>query len=257
MTLDDGAAAALRSDVDVVEPGTTRPRRLARVVQIMAVVVMIGAIGFSTWAKYHETDRRRIPGAAGYFRYAGPRGDLLPVGRPWGTPCMPVRFTFEQTVPQELYVQASAVVAEARRHGINVALETRTFTWNAALLYFPPGVAPGDVPRVGIFGDFVDREVEDGHRETIRLFWNASPDPNTDHENLESQDVKLHLPVLMGDDLAARQAFRKVVAFSQGIIRTTNDASGIAAGTAIDAFTTDDINAVRVMSGCRRGLVPG
>lgn len=60
----------------------------------------------------------------------------------------------------------------------------------------------------------------------------------------------------MGDDLAIRQSFRKVIAFSQGVIRTTNDSSGIGVGTATDAFTTDDVNAVRIMSGCDRGVVP-
>jgi hypothetical protein len=115
----------------------------------------------------------------------------------------------------------------------------------------------GGEARVAIFGDQLSPPVEDGDQETAHYRWNTISDPITKHENLVQQSITFHLPVLLDDDLATRHALREAIAFSMGVIRTENEASGIHDLSTIDRFTPADVHALRLMSGCEPGLVPG
>jgi len=256
VAIDDDARALVTHDA--LEPDNVPAwrRRLARGFTIIMAAAVVGLIGLAVWTRGNETTRRRIPGASEYFRYAGPRGELLPVGRPWGQACMPTRFAFEATVPDWLYQQAILVVAEAHGHGLNVTIETRSFSWDPNDLHYPAGIGVGDEARVAIFGDDLSPPVTNGAQATSHYRWDASPDPNTRHENLVKQSVTFHLPALLGDDLATRQALRSAIAFSMGVIRTENETSGVFDRSRIDRFTPDDVHALRIMSGCEPGLVP-
>jgi hypothetical protein len=256
VAIDDEARALATNGFSAPDDLPRWRRLLAKGGTIMLVVVVIGSIGFGVWARANETTRRRIPGASEYFRYAGPRGDLLPVGRPWGQACMPIRFAVEASVPDELYDQALSVVAEAHGHGLNVTVETRAFSWDPNVLYYPSGIGVGAEARVAIFGDQLSPPVRAGGQETAYYRWDTIPDPNSEHENLVQQSITFHLPVLLGDDLAVRRSLRQAIGFSMGVIRTENEASGLHDVSTIDQFTAEDVHALTLMSGCEPGLVP-
>jgi hypothetical protein len=192
-----------------------------------------------------------IPGAPGYSTFTGPRGKPLAVGRPWGEPCQPIRFTVEEHVPDWVYAQVATVIAEARSDGIDVTVETRRFMWSPASLYYVKGQSPASTERVGIFArDELPPQLLNGKLEHINLGWDARLDRDGRHEDLTLAQGDLWMQVLDGHPKAVRRAIRQLVAMTQGIIRTSRQDSGIASGTNIDRFTPADIAAMKQMSGC-------
>jgi len=100
-------------------PRTAATRRRHRLLATgLTAVPPLAAVAIGAWLVF-AIPGVAIPGAPGYRTFGGPHGKLLAVGRPWGRPCQPIRFAVDQNVPDWMYEQAAAVVAEARRDGID------------------------------------------------------------------------------------------------------------------------------------------
>ena len=192
-----------------------------------------------------------IEGAPGYTTLTGPRGGSLPVGRPWGRACQPIRFSVNDDEPDDVYDQVALVIMEARRHGLNVTIENRKYYWNPASVYYPPGTTIDDVRRVAVFSDNdPPPKLADGRPERVKLVWTTTRDGDGHHEDLTHVEGNLRLAALRGDLLAQRTAIRQIVAFTQGVDASELVDSGIKRGTTLDAFSAVDVAAMKVMSGC-------
>lgn len=244
-------AAAL---LDVYGGGATRPAsRRRRLVGVFATVVLsLAIVGAGVWLAHRRAEAARtIAGAPGYHTFGGPRGKPLPLGRPWGRPCQPIRFAVDRHVPDAAYAQIAAVVREARRGGLDVTLESRSFAWSPSSLYYLDGQSPADVVEVGIFpGEGTPPRHSKRRPEHIRLGWDAQLDPDGRHETLTLAQGDLWLKSVSGDPLALRRAIRQLVALTQGIIGTSWSDSGLASDSTVDRFTAADIAAMKRMSGC-------
>lgn len=234
--------------------GTPRRSRLGVVVLVVGLVCLV-AIG--VWLELERAGPHpAIAGAPGYHTYGGPHGKGLAVGRPWGVACQPVRFTVEEHVPDWIYRQAAAVVAEARQDGIDVTIETRTFMWKPASLYYAPGQTPDTTVRVPIFAkDGTPPPRHDGRPQHINLGWDARLDDGGRHEAVTSMQGILYTQST-GNDRTARRSVRQLIALTQGIIDADRSDSAIALDTSIDRFSAADIAAMKRMSGCGNAVGP-
>ena len=239
-------------------PATAPSRRRHRLLaSVLAVVLPLGIAGAAAWQVYQRDTARTIQGAPGYRTFGGPHGKPLAVGRPWGQACQPIRFTVEEHAPDWIYTQVAAVVAEARRDGLNVTLETRGFRWTPSSLYYPPGLSPASVPRVAIFAHTEKPPSRsDGKPENLGVGWDAKVDADGRHEDLTGVDGDFWMQTLDGHPQAVRRSMRQLVAMTQGILHTSRHDSGIATDSSLDRFSTADVAALRLMSGCRDAAVP-
>jgi hypothetical protein len=171
--------------------------------------------------------------------------------------CQPVRFTVEAHVPGWIFGQAAAVVAEARQDGIDVTIETRSFMWNPASLYYAPGQTPNTTVRVPIFvKDGTPPRRHDGRREHINLGWDARLNDGGRHEALTHMQGILYTQSIGNDPQTARRSIRQLIAMTQGIIDADRSDSAIAQDTSIDRFSAADIAATKLMSGCGNAVGP-
>jgi hypothetical protein len=235
-------------------PVAPKPRRTGLVVGIsigVAVVLFLGIAGVRAFVAT-VVSGRNIAGAHGYVTFNGPQGKPLPVGRPWGQACQPVRFTVEEHVPDDVYAQVVSVVNEARADGLDVTLEDRSFNWAPSSLYYPAGKTADDVQRVGIFANTGPAALfSDGQPEHVKLGWDASTDADGKHEDMTDAQGELQLATIGGDPVAERHAVRDIIALTQGVAGSSSSASGLSNGpTAPDNFSAADIAAMKHMSGC-------
>jgi hypothetical protein len=229
---------------------TSRAPGQRRVLALALVALALTVVGFGVSLVFHSPDLA-IPGAPGYSTFTGPHGKPLAVGRPWGEPCQPIRFTVEERVPDWVYAQVAAVVSEARRDGIDVTLETRQFLWFPGSLYYLGAQSPASTVRVAIFAqDQAPPQLANGQPEHIDLGWDARLDSDGHHEDLTLAQGILWMQALNESPHAVRRSIRQLVAMTQGVIHTTRQDSGIAEGTNIDHFTPADVSAMKRMSGC-------
>ncbi|HEY1774717.1 MAG TPA: hypothetical protein VGG41_01040 [Solirubrobacteraceae bacterium] len=243
-------AALLFSDQGVGHGSGTRGRGWL-LVRVLAVGLPLLGVGICFWVVLQRSPALAIPGAPGYGTFTGPLGRPLPVGRPWGEPCQPVRFTVDEHVPQWVYVQIAATVAQARSDGIDVTIENRQFYWTPSSLYYVSGQSPGSTVRVSIFtNDGTPPELASGRPEHIELIWNARPDPDGRHEDLELAQGDLWMQPLTGDPQTVRLAVRQLIAMTQGVMDSSQPNSAIIDGSTVDNFTPSDIAAMQRMSGC-------
>lgn len=192
-----------------------------------------------------------IPGAPGYTTFTGPDGEALPVGRPWGRSCRPIRFAFGKGVPGWVQTQARQVITRARGQGIDVTVEGSNYSWSSSSLYYRPGQSWKTTAEVGIFAsNGLPPVLTNGHLEHINLAWDARQDPDGHNEDLTTAQGILQMRVLTGQPQTVRRSIRQLIAMTQGIMATTQHDSAIAQGTMIDQFTPADIAAMKRMSGC-------
>ncbi len=192
-----------------------------------------------------------IPGAPGYTTFTGPDGEALPVGRPWGRSCRPIRFAFGKAVPGWVQTQATQVITAARTHGIDVTVERPNYTWSPSSLYYRPGQSWKTAAEVGIFtSNGLPPVLPNGQQEHIGFGWNARLDRDGHNEDLTSAQGILQMRVVSGHPQIVRRSIRQLIAMTQGILSTTRLASGIAQGTTTDHFTDADVAAMKLMSGC-------
>jgi len=221
------------------------------------VVALVCVVATGVWLALARGPHPSIAGAPGYRTYGGPHGKVLAMGRPWGVACQPVRFTVEEHVPDWIYRQAAAVVAEARRNGIDVTIETRSFMWTPASLYYAPGQTPATTVRVPIFvNDGKPPPRHDGQPQHINLGWNARLDDGGRHEAVTDMQGILYTRSIANDTQSARRSVRQLIALTQGIIDADRSDSAIALDTSIDRFSAADIAAMKRMSGCENAVGP-
>jgi hypothetical protein len=198
-----------------------------------------------------STSPRSADAIRNYYAPLGRHGLPLAVGQPWGRTCEPVRITVEEHVPNSVYNTIVGVVNQARHDGIDITMENRSFLWRPASLYYPRGVQPADVVRVGIFAsESTPPLLSNGQPERLALGWDTALQPDGQSEHLLDAQGTLQLAVLSGDPARQRTAVRQFIALTQGIIATNSPGSGITTGTATDAFSRSDIAAMKAMSGC-------
>jgi hypothetical protein len=242
-------AAALLDDCRERSSATRRGR--SPVVRVLALALPLAAVGVGAWLVYQRNQDLAIPGSPAYSTLTGPQGKPVPLGRPWGRPCQPVRFAVDEHVPDWVYSQIAQVVREARSDGIDVALENRQFFWNPSSLYYADGQSPASTVRVGIFAqDQTPPQLPNGQPEHVGFGWDTVVDPDGRHEDLAQVQGILWMQVLDADAPAVRRSIRQLIAVTQGILRTSRADSGIADGANIDRFTASDIAAMQRMSGC-------
>jgi hypothetical protein len=229
----------------------SRTSRRSRPRAALLVVGAICVVAIGLWLALDGRSRPAIAGAPGYRTYGGPHGKVLAVGRPWGVACQPVRFTVEAQVPDWIYGQAAAVVAEARRDGIDVTIETRAFRWSPASLYYAPGQTPDTTVRVPIFMEYeTPPRRHDGRPQHIGLGWNARLNDGGRHEAVTDMQGILYAQSIGNDPPTARRSIRQLIAMTQGIIEADRSDSAIASDSPIDRFSAADIAAMKLMSGC-------
>lgn len=244
-------AAALLDDVAAGHPrvASRRDRRIRAAVVSMSLALVAAGVLIG----HERVEARAIDGASGYRTFTGPRGETPLVGLPWGRSCEPVLFILGQDTPVWIAVQIATVIDEARRDGIDVALQRSENVGDPTpllSLYYPEGLTTADAAAVGIFVDSESRTLPNGDPERLHIGWDTAQSPDGRHEFLVRLQGNLHLPVLEGDGMATRRAVRQLIAFSQGVYSSDVDGSGIKGGSTVDAFSTRDVDAMRLMSGC-------
>jgi hypothetical protein len=190
-----------------------------------------------------------IPGEPGYFAVDGQHGHPVSVGRPWGESCKPIRFAVERTVPNWVHAQIAAVVAEARKQGIDVTLESRSFKWEHGSLYYRSGQSAATTAQVDIVATGTTPPKTKG-KLPMDLTWNSKLDGDKRNEDLTSVTAAFSLPVLDGQTATVRRSIRQLIAWTQGISETTDPVSGITLRSFTDRFTPTDVAAMLAMSGC-------
>lgn len=226
-----------------------RVGRQRRVLLVAISCLVAAAVGASVLIELPSASLA-IPGAPGYFTATGPLGRPFPVGRPWGQGCEPLRFEVGSGVPTGVYQQLATVVGEGRQDGLNITVGNRSAEPDPASLTYPPGLSASEVPVVGIFANTTARPVSSsGHPEHVNIGWNAKPDADGRHEDVTYVDATLYLANLP-NAAAERTALRQTLAFTQGVSSTDLGDSGIREGATRDSFSSSDVHAMKVMSGC-------
>lgn len=244
------AAAALFDEHTAPVTAPTRRRHQA-LATLLSVVIPLAALGGRIAIGYEHRAALAIPGAPGYFRFGGSHGKLLAVGRPWGSACQPIRFAVEPNTPDDVYSDFASVVAEARSDGLDVTLDNRQLTWTPQALYYPPGQSSASVRRVLIDWETgPPRRLGNGTSERLKLGWNTAVDADGDHEDITSAQGQLWSRSLANQPQAVRRSIRQLIAMTQGVMRTSRADSGIAQDTGNDRFSTADVAAMKLMSGC-------
>ncbi len=192
-----------------------------------------------------------IPGEPGYFAVDGEHGHPLAIGRPWGQACKPVRFAVSAAVPNWIYTQISAVVAEARKGGIDVTLESRRSKWAHGSLYYRSGQSPATTAQVDITVSGPTPSTAP-NKLPMQLSSDSRLDGDQHSEDLTSLAAAFSLPVLKGDTRTVRRSIRQLIAWTQGVSETTDPVSGITLRRFTDSFTHSDLAAMLAMSGCSK-----
>lgn len=228
-----------------------RHRRAWAAAWILTPVIVAGAVGASVYLADHNRGDSAIQGAPGYSTMTGPHGKPLAVGRPWGMACEPLLFAADQQMPDAVYQQLAQVVGEARALGLNVTLESRSFTWYPSDLRIPAGMPTSQVPQVDIRTTTAAApNLSSGRPERIGEGWDARLDADGRHEDLTYAQGTLYLSTVGGSPLAERTALRELVAFAEGVVPTSQTDSGIRHDATLDGFSADDAHAMHLMSGC-------
>lgn len=243
--------ALLRNDPTNPARLSARRRRRMPGVIIMLLGPVLGATPLLIAAVLPSGGSTAIAGAPGYATMPGPDGHALPVGEPWGRPCAPVVLMLPRSISPWMQGQVDGVVSAARSSGVDVTVTAPEGLWNPQDLY-PSGLSDSSV-------EFVPLTLSSGPPGTVpanggvahsELDWNTGEAPDLHHATITWLSEKLYTQAIGHDARAARRAIRQVIAASQGVLSTTRTHSGIADGSRLDAFSTQDLAAMRVMSGC-------
>lgn len=194
-----------------------------------------------------------IPGSPGYYTFTGPRGDPGPIGRPWGQACKPVVFAVRRSVPNWMYNQIWTVVGQARRQGIDVAVESRDFTWPYSALYYRDGESAKDTAIVPIVASSRTPPNVAGYKRPAdsQLGWNTRLD--RDGRNEDFIDVQDTLWTKVDRNLTTlHRAIRQLIAMTQGVDESSDPSSAIAGWSQAPFFTPEDVATMLRTSGCAK-----
>lgn len=245
------APAALRLLTEGPLPISTGSRRRGLRIVLVGISFCASLVALGIYLFGRTTGSSlAIPGAPGYFTVSGPKGDPLPVGRPWGTSCQPAVFTVTSAMPASVYSLVLGVILTARASGVDVAITNLANQWEPASLY-PSGLTAAQVKFVPIAVNLgTPPTLSNGSLEHVGFGWDARPAADGTHEILTNLQTALFLQPLQHNPLALRHAVREIVAFSQGIGSSSLSSSAIGDQTAVDTFTPVDLAAMATMSGC-------
>jgi hypothetical protein len=175
--------------------------------------------------------------------------NLLP-GRPWGRVCTPVVIQLDPTVPETIRALAETVVDQARTGGANLTLANPDKTFDSTQLRLP---AKGEVVFVPIYAQANGGTKPDGQPLRFQATWHSQHDLDGRHDVLTSLKGDLYTDPLAGDPVTTRKALRAIIARSAGVEpSTTSPGTGLGARPeeSTDRFSTADLHALRVLSGC-------
>jgi hypothetical protein len=235
-----------RSDGTQTGAGLALAGIIVGLAEIALIVVLIVGLVLVV-----QSDNRRlqITGAPGYSTFAGPTGQPMVVGRPWGVACEPIVFQSAAGVPAGIDTQLQQVVTAARSAGVDVTVTNRQDRWYPDTLY-PPGLTNRGVQFVSVFSTTATPPLLGfDEPEHINFSWNAKPTADKSHEIVTYLQADLYLQVLT-DPATVRRSVRQLIAFSQGVAGSSFPESGIVDGSTTDGFTDRVYAAMRVMSGC-------
>jgi hypothetical protein len=192
-----------------------------------------------------------IAGHPGYVAVAGQQGQAVPFGRPWGVACEPIRFAVGQSVPGWAYTQIAAVVAQARKQGVDVTMESRGGKWKHSALYYRSGQSAATSRQVTIVASAATPSTAK-NQPAMRLTTDSKLDADKHNDDLTSVSGAFRLQVVNGSVATVRRSIRQLIAWTQGISETTEPVSGITQRSFTDGFTSGDLSAMLAMSGCAR-----
>ncbi|HSN06057.1 MAG TPA: DUF2510 domain-containing protein [Candidatus Angelobacter sp.] len=249
-TFDGSNAYGATDDGGSSVPGVRRPRRLPRTVYtVLLVVNVLVVIALIVPVLTRALVTRN-------YRLISFSGKTAVLGHVWGPSCRPVVFHVPSSIGADVYAQFSAVVDEARGHGLPVSIRhTSVFT-----MLTPPGFGP-NTPS--------DTRVPAGD---VYLVADAGPPPvradgrpyhfETDPRVLSAGDADMRPFVVEEIDTIHtrsfdsespqywRQAMRVMVGWAWLIGRSTDATSGLSVDDATDEFTPTDVRELGYESGC-------
>lgn len=191
-----------------------------------------------------------ISGAPDYTTTTGESGRALAEGSPWGRPCQPIVFQVNSSMPAQQYALIEQSVDGARALGFDVTIESQNLFWYPSLLY-PAGQTNATVRVVPIFPSTgTPPTLPDGHAERIGFGWDTKISPDGHHDVLTDLQATIYLAAVRGDAQATERATRQLVAFSQGVAGSSSPDSSISTGNTEEAYSRQDLAAMRQMSGC-------
>jgi hypothetical protein len=210
--------------------------------------VLIGT-GFFARIRNQSTD---IAGAPGYWTTTGPVGLPFEEGRPWGVPCQPIVFDIDDTMPAPQVILIEHAIQNARALGLDVTYAYPDNVWYPSTLY-PPGQTNTSVQTVDITpSQQWPTPIDDfGSHEHIDFGWDAAVASGGRHEELTYLTSSLFIRSVTGNPESTERAVRELIAFSVGVAGSSAAGSTISSGNTATAFSRGDLNAMRLMSGCR------
>lgn len=229
-----------------------RRRALWLVVAFLAVDLVAGGVVLgllprltgSGTAPSTSPSTTQAPGPAdalaGYPQLRGNQGWPVAAGRPWGTPCAPVRFVPGSSVTAQVRARLREVVAEAAAGGVPVVASV---------------TVPDDRPVNAVAFELVadqSPQLPDGRPQ--RLFWQITTvlAPNGTSERMVGLATVMFPATTGSDPVDQRRVLRTLVARAFGLDGATRPGSGITAELAstLDRFSAADLAALRAMAGC-------
>lgn len=253
----DDPYAALRVSLGTPAPPARRgqSRRLVLLLVALGVVVVLAGVqavrilGDRPVPPVDGRDPRNVPALSVYMLSSGPHGKLLEVGQPWGFSCAPVLFRLGTGMPAGEVKQFESVVDAARRVGFNVAAVRGSAEPAAGSL-----VGEAQLWRVVpvAYSTKTPGPNELGKPQAMNTVWDSRVTFDGGYENLTSMRFTVFGRTTAGDALLQRKVARLAVARAFGVFGARSTSSGITQlmQAEADAFTGDDIAAIRAMSGC-------
>jgi hypothetical protein len=274
-----GLLASLPHDALLVEEGRAIPIR--PIAAVVAALAVLGAAGLGA-VRYELGDRpigsgtgspastggeartasaqvREAPAASpGYLRLAGLGGWPPAVGRPWGRACLTEELVLNGEVPQTVVTATHDVLAGAQQAmTLSVSLPSKR-TWTGFTAHGPGGglpdpmdtSAPINFPVVQ-YRQAPSRPSGTSGGDSV-AFWKTLPAGSSGDQRFDWFQGNLFPDSLMKDPLRLRKALRMMLANSVGIAYSERPGSGLRGNLddSIDGFSTDDLHALEVFSGC-------
>lgn len=217
-------------------------RRTVRVVAALFVAILI----YGILESHQRSGGVAIAGIPGYRTLSGSAGYPLPLGRPWGVSCQPIRIAVDTSVPDWVYRQTSSAVAQARRQDIDITIAERNFDSRVDSLYYEGSQRPGTAITVPLSFSY-GTPPSDDH---ITLNWWTRTDPDGHNEDLARADGTIWAQAVGRSSRLVQRSVRQLIALTQGILRSSNPRSAISDENDAEGFTQADVRAMLRMSGC-------
>jgi hypothetical protein len=222
-------------------------RRRMRGRAVIGVVSAAASVALLVAGPVVRHSAQLVPGAPDYLVATNNVGQAVELGLPWGTQCADIQVVPSNQMSIALYDQFRSVVPEANSDGLALRLDNRT-------LFFGPPSPPSELTSgiaeaamVGIYSTASSGPVVDDHPQlmTIQPYLSTTTIGNVYYFVMAT----FYRPT-QASGLALRTAVRQLLAFSEGLGTSTTRSSGLRDGTKMDSFTSSDVRALGITSGC-------